>query len=105
MTSVLRYTSGLADAGPNDMQMLAFGAVGATEESLAGGGSIGAVTRVFSHGEIRLRSADPLIDPVVEFRMLSDERDRTRLRDCVRRTMDVVRRPAVTAISGSACSP
>jgi choline dehydrogenase-like flavoprotein len=31
--------------------------------------------------------------------MLSDERDRDRLRDCVRRMIDVVRTPAVEAIS------
>ena len=99
LTSMLRYTSGLADAGPNDMQMLWFGAVGPTEESLAGGRLIGAATRVFSHGAIRLRSADPVVDPVVEFRMLSDDRDLTRLRECVRRMIDIVRHPAVAAIS------
>ena len=55
--------------------------------------------RVFSRGEVRLRSDDPLVDPVVEFRMLSDDRDRVRLRDCVRRMIDVVRHPAVTSIS------
>ena len=27
-SSMLRYSSGLADAGPNDMQMIWFGAVG-----------------------------------------------------------------------------
>ena len=31
--------------------------------------------------------------------MLSDERDLVRLRDCVRRMIDVVRAPAVEAIS------
>ncbi len=97
--SMLRYSSGLADAGPNDMQMVWFRAVGPTEDALAGGRLIGAVKRVFSHGEVRLRSEDPRLDPVVEFRMLSDDRDRIRLRDCVRRMIDVVRHPAVTSIS------
>jgi 5-(hydroxymethyl)furfural/furfural oxidase len=98
-TSVLRYTSGLADAGPNDMQMLWFGAIGPSEESLAGGRLIGTATRVFSQGQVELRSADPLADPVVEFRMLSDDRDRLRLRECVRRMIDLVCHPAVAAIS------
>ena len=49
--------------------------------------------RVFSPGEVRLRSEDPLDDPVVEFRMLSDERDLVRLRDAVRRMIDIVRQP------------
>jgi choline dehydrogenase-like flavoprotein len=98
-TSMLRYTSGLAGAGPNDMQMVSFGGVGTTDESLAGGRLMGAVMRVFSRGEVRLASDDPTVDPIVEFRLLSDDRDRTRLRDCVRRMVDVVRHPAVDAIS------
>jgi 5-(hydroxymethyl)furfural/furfural oxidase len=101
LTSMLRYTSGLADAGPNDMQMIWFGAVGPTDDALAGGRLMGAVMRVFSSGEVRLRSDDPQSDPIVEFHMLSDDRDRRRLRDCVRLMIDVVRSPAVTAISDS----
>ena len=96
---MLRYTSGLAEAGPNDMQMIWFSAVGPDDDALAGGRLLGAVMRVFSHGEVRLRSDDPLVDPIVEFRMLADDRDRDRLRDCVRRMIEVVRRPAVEAIS------
>ena len=100
-SSLLRYTSGLAEAGPNDMQMIWFSAIGPTADALAGGRLLGAVMRVFSHGEVRLRSDDPLVDPVVEFRMLADDRDRTRLRDCVRRMIEVVRRPAVQSVSDS----
>jgi len=98
-SSVLRYTSGLANAGPNDMQMIWFNAIGSTAGDLAGGRLLGAVMRVFSRGEIRLRSDDPYVDPIVEFNMLSDDRDRARLRDCVRRMIDIVQHPAVTSIS------
>lgn len=98
-SSMLRYTSGLADTGSNDMQMASFGAISPTDDALGGARLMGAVMRVFSHGEVRLRSNDPLVDPIVEFRMLSDQRDRTRLRDCVRRMIDVVRHPAVASIS------
>jgi choline dehydrogenase-like flavoprotein len=101
LTSMLRYSSGLADAGPNDMQMVAFGTVGTTEDGLAGARLIGAAMRVFSTGEVHLASHDPHIDPVVEFRMLSDERDLVRLRDCVLRMIDVVGQPPVTAIAES----
>lgn len=97
-SSVLRYTSGLADAGPNDMQILWFPAVGPTHDDLAGGRLIGAVMHVFSHGLVRLRSPDPTDDPVVEFRMLTDERDLVRLRDCVRRMTEIVRHPAAAAV-------
>src|SRR4051812_15765209 len=99
LTSMLRYTSDLADAGPNDMQMLWFNAVGPTPDSLAGGRLLGAVMRVFSHGRVRVRSGDPSVDPIVEFNILSDDRDRVRLRDCVRRMVEIVRQPAVAAIS------
>ena len=98
-SSMLRYTSGLADAGPNDMQMIWFGGVGPDAAALASGRLLGAVMRVFSHGRVALASDDPTIDPVVEFNMLSDDRDRVRLRDCVRRMIDVVRHPAFVAVS------
>ena len=97
--SVLRYSSGLPEGGPNDMQMQWFDAVGATEQGLAGGMLRAAVMRVFSSGHVRLRSADPFDDPVVDFCFLSDERDRLRLRDAVRRMTDIVRHPAVRSIT------
>ena len=99
VTSLLRYTSGLAEAGPNDMQVLWFDAVGPPPDGLAGGRIFGAVMRVFSCGTVSLRSADPNVDPVVEFRMLTDERDLVRLRDCVHRMLDVARHPTVAAVS------
>ncbi len=100
MTSVTRYTSGLAEAGLNDMQILWFNGVGPSEEACAGARVIGAVMRVFSTGEVRLKSADPHDDPVVEFNMLSDRRDLVRLRDGTRRIVDVLRHPAIAKISG-----
>ena len=99
MHSLLRYSSGLADAGPNDMQMLWFNATGSRPDGLASARLIGAVMTVFSSGEVRLRSADPTIDPIVEFRFLADDRDRRRLHDAVRRMLDVVRHPAVADAS------
>jgi choline dehydrogenase-like flavoprotein len=101
MTSLVRYTSGLADSGLNDMQILWFNGVGPSNEAGARAGArvIGAVMRVFSTGQVHLRSQDPRDDPVVEFGMLSDERDLARLRDCTRRIIDILRHPAITAIS------
>ena len=48
LTSMLRYSSGLVDAGPNDMQMVWFAAVGPTDDALAGGRLIGAIMRELS---------------------------------------------------------
>lgn len=98
-SSMLRYTSGLADAGPNDMQIIWFDAIGPTAEGLAGGRLIGAVMRVFSAGQVRLHAPDPLVDPVVEFRMLADDRDLVRLRDAVHRMVDLVRHPEIASIT------
>jgi choline dehydrogenase-like flavoprotein len=99
MHSLLRYSSGLAEAGPNDMQMLWFNATGPRADGLASARLIGAVMSVFSIGQVRLRSAEPTADPVVEFRFLSDDRDRRRLHDAVRRMLEVVRHPAVADLS------
>jgi len=99
--SLLRYSSGMFDAGPNDMQMLWFDAVGPDVDGLSGGRLIGAVMRVFSSGEVRLRSSDATVDPVVEFRLLSDDRDRARLVDCVHRMIDVVTAEPVARIAAS----
>jgi choline dehydrogenase-like flavoprotein len=99
MSSLARYTSGLAEAGPNDLQIIWFNGVGPTDEGCAGARVIGAVMRVFSNGEVRLKSSDPHDDPIVEFNMLSDDRDLVRLRDCTRRIIDVLHHPAITQIS------
>ena len=87
------------------MQIVWFNAVGATEEGLAGGRLIGAVIRVFSHGEVRLAAPDPDVDPIVEFRLLSDRRDAVRLRDCVQRMLAIVRQPAVVSIVSDVTTP
>jgi choline dehydrogenase-like flavoprotein len=96
-SSGLRYTSGLADAGPNDMQIIWFNAVGATDAELTGGRLMSAVMRVFSSGTVRLASSDPAVDPIVEFNMLSDDRDLQRLRDGVWRMREAIDHVAVAA--------
>jgi 5-(hydroxymethyl)furfural/furfural oxidase len=98
-SSLLRYSSGLADAGPNDLQIVWFDGAGPDDASLAGGRVIGALMRVFSSGVVRLRSTNPRVDPVVEFGMLTDPRDRDRLRGVVRQIIDLVRHPMVASIS------
>jgi choline dehydrogenase-like flavoprotein len=99
VSAMLRYDSGVAGAGPNDMQMVWFDAAGPDEAGRAGGRLLGAVMRVFSSGRVRLTSDDPRVQPAIDFDMLADERDRVRLRDCVQRMIAVVRHPAVDAIT------
>jgi choline dehydrogenase-like flavoprotein len=97
--SLLRFTSGLAEAGPNDLQLVWFNGVGPTDDTIAGARLIGAVMRVFSSGVVRLASDDPRVDPVVDFNMLADDRDRTRLHGVVEQMIELVRHPAVEAIT------
>jgi len=85
----LRYSSGLA--GDNDMIMIA-GNIARTPQSLIDVtlGRIGvSVYQAFSQGFVRITTTDPAIDPVVEERMLSDERDLVRLRDGAQRLREI----------------
>jgi len=99
MHSLLRFSSGIEGAGDNDLQLVWFDSVAIRDEDVGGARLIGALMRVFSHGEVRLRSNDPNDDPVVEFRMLTDERDRVRLRGVVHRMIEIVHHPAVASIT------
>lgn len=102
ISSVVRYSSGLAGAGPADMQIIPLGTAGPDPE-LAGVGALGvAAMQVFSRGRVALQSDDPLADPSIEFRMLSDERDRVRLVDGLQRLRKLVADPAITAVADMA---
>jgi choline dehydrogenase-like flavoprotein len=101
MHSILRYSSGLAGAGASDMQVAWFRALGPSAEGRAAGRLFAAVMQVFSRGRVRLRSDDPHDDPDVDFGMLSDERDRVRLHDAVRRVVALLSHPAVADVAGS----
>ena len=97
----LRYSSGLAGAGVNDMIMIAGNLAGstlATRGPDAGFGRIAvSVYQAFSQGHVRITTPDPATDPAVEERMLSDPRDLVRMRDGVRRLRAICCDPAVTA--------
>jgi 5-(hydroxymethyl)furfural/furfural oxidase len=83
----LTYTSGLAGGGERDMIMIAYNHRGLSPDGEPRPeGAIGvALYDAFSRGEIRLASADPDAQPIVEENMLADARDRLRMRDGVRR--------------------
>jgi choline dehydrogenase len=93
------YSSGLGGGGRRDMLFIGFNHRGFD----AGGpfpGSVGiGVFQAFSRGEVRLLSADPTQDPLVEANMLDDPRDRLRLRDGVRRLAALVDHTAFTGIA------
>lgn len=95
----LRYASGLAGAGENDMIMIAGNLRSEADGDLARGRIAVSVYQAFSQGTVRIRSADPALDPEVEERMLSDERDLVRMRDGVRRLRAIGRHAGVAAVA------
>jgi choline dehydrogenase len=95
---IVRYHSGLAGAGDNDMVMLALNLIGYDEEALASGYIGVSAFQTFSRGRLRITTTDPDAQPDIEIRMLSDERDLTRMRDGAQRLFAVARHPAVSGI-------
>jgi choline dehydrogenase len=96
---IVRYSSGLAGAGRNDMVVAGFNLIGHTAESRASGALWVSAFETFSRGRLRLASPDPQADPVIELGMLSDERDLVRLRDGMGRLRAMLAHPAVAAIA------
>jgi choline dehydrogenase len=95
----LRYSSGLAGAGLNDMIMIA-GNLRAPEDGGTARGRLAvSVYQALSEGSVRICSRDPDRDPTVDERMLSHESDLLRMRDGVRRAREICRQPAVEAIA------
>jgi len=95
----VRYSSGLAGAGQNDMLMASCNVFGIEGEALERGVIVVSVFQAFSQGELRITSPDAQVEPVIEERMLSDRRDLDRLRDGVRRLFAVAGHPAVEEIA------
>jgi choline dehydrogenase len=62
------------------------------------------VNECVSRGTIRLASLDPLADPIVEENMLDAPSDLARMRDGVRRLIEIARHPATRAV-GSVVAP
>ena len=95
----VRYSSGLAGAGRNDMLMASCNVFGIEGEALDRGVIVVSVFQAFSQGLLRIESSDPEVEPVIEERMLSDVRDLVRLRDGVRRLFALAGHAAVKGIS------
>lgn len=89
----LRYTSGLAGAGENDMMIVSMNEL-ATRGLDGQGALIGWVNQAFARGSLQLASPDPREHPIIEENMLGDPRDLLRLRDCYRRMVELTKQAA-----------
>jgi choline dehydrogenase-like flavoprotein len=107
----LRYSSGLAGAGDNDMMIVSINqtlspadltAAGAdsavgTWGGAGGGRTVGGpgllciwANQQLSRGRLALASDDPEVNPVIEENMLDDDGDLARMRDGVRRGLELL---------------
>ena len=92
----LRYPSGLADAGENDMMIVSM------NHTVRGDGGllVGWVNQAFSRGRLTLASADPADHPLIDEAMLSDGGDLLRLRDAFRRMVELAAQRTFDGIVG-----
>jgi 5-(hydroxymethyl)furfural/furfural oxidase len=101
----IRYSSRLAGAGAGDMMIVAMNRLGDglgrnTRAPTPNFGLIGVwVNECFSRGTVRLASTDPLAQPVIEENMLDDPRDLLRMRDGVKRLLEIAGQPGFDEIA------
>jgi choline dehydrogenase len=95
----LRYSSGLAGSGVNDMIVIA-GNLRSEEDGGTARARIGvSAFQALSEGQVRITTRDPSIDPQVDERMLSHDSDYRRMKDGVRRLIDICRHSGVREIA------
>ena len=94
---ILRWSSGVAGCGEGDLQIVPFNHMepGAPEVIRV----IAAVMEPFSRGAVTLVSDDPMVDPRVEFHLLSEPRDAVRMRLAAQELFAVLENAAVRAIT------
>jgi choline dehydrogenase-like flavoprotein len=103
IATVATLSSGLGDVdgvgadGVDDLQVLPLDHVDATMPEL--GMVMAALMRSHSRGRVRLASVDPTVDPVVDFDMLSDERDLAPMSAAIDAAERVLEHPAMRAVA------
>jgi 5-(hydroxymethyl)furfural/furfural oxidase len=100
-STYLRWSSGLADCSAGDLAIyvrsyLSWHALGRRMASLAP-----ALQKPASRGRIRLNSADPNVAPCIEFNLLSDHRDLTRLLSATHLAVDLFGAAGLQEICGA----
>ena len=97
----VRYSSGLAGGGRNDLMLIGNNLVGADDAARAIGVLGVALEQSRSHGTVLITTRDPAVDPAVELDMLRDASDLERMRDGARRLFDLTRHPSVRSIAAT----
>lgn len=97
----VRYSSGIAEAGRNDLMLIGNNLVGADERALDIGVVGVALEESRSLGRVAITSVDPVVEPTIDLDMLSDPDDLARMRDGARRLFALAEHPALRRISTS----
>lgn len=92
---VWRYSSGVAGTGPGDMHGAILSRSGWHALGLRIGSIFFWVNKSYSRGHVRLAGPDPRQEPEVNFNMLSDSRDLSRLMQALRRGAEVLCDPGL----------
>jgi 5-(hydroxymethyl)furfural/furfural oxidase len=105
-SSILAYNCGLrtrSDSAESNDDLSMFAAnYGATLDE----GAIGvALMQPLSRGRLHVRSVDSRVQPWLEFRMLSQERDRAAMRNAVRLAFGLARHPALSNVCSKVSAP
>ncbi len=93
----LRYDSGVEGCAPSDMYWTLPNRISWHRLGRALGALIVCVYKPYSRGRVQIVSADPRAEPRIEFNLLSDARDLTRLVQGVGMARDLLAHPGVRA--------
>lgn len=93
--AIWRYSSGLPGTPSGDMHAAILARAGWHAVGQRTGSLFFWVNKSYSRGFLRLASADPRVEPEVDFRMLSDERDLVRLTSALRMGAQALLDPAM----------
>ncbi len=88
--ALLRWTSGIPDAPAGDMHFAIIGRTAWHEIGQRIGSILIWVNKSYSRGELTLRSPDPIDEPLVDFKLLSDKRDLERLKEGFRHAAGIL---------------
>jgi 5-(hydroxymethyl)furfural/furfural oxidase len=91
---IVRYSTGLAGAGPNDMMLLPNNFWVGSSWLIAHG------EQTFGHGSVTLASRDPMAHPVIDHRLLTEQADLERMRDAIERLRELASHRAFAPILG-----
>jgi 5-(hydroxymethyl)furfural/furfural oxidase len=96
---VLRWSSGLAGCGEADLQIAPLNHTEPNVPEVIR--VVAAVMEPFSRGTVTLVSDDPTVDPYIEFRLLSDERDAVRMRLAAQELLALLGNEAIRSITSA----